>query len=234
MADVKHPNSGSFIKLRKLSNRHDEPVADILTRAMSEWHGPGTKGTTFQLRINHPEPGKPREVFNIALNANGARLQKERLGAPTLTVVLGAADFRRIADGSYSPVQAYLDGALHLQGDVELGRGIIKHFTGSGTQAGVCPTLVNESWQSDHNGFTGTLTLSGEFFTPNGVANVVYDYGSGQYQRLPVADASGNFTISEPSLFCGDIPGHPGVGVIVTAFDLNSGLSTTQSYATPC
>ena len=106
----------------------------------------------------------------------------------------------------------------------------------SGTLCGnsaISPTTLI-SLNQFNNGFTGTLTLSGEFFTPNGVANVVYDYGSGQYQRLPVADASGNFTISEPSIFCGDIPGHPGVGVIVTAFDLSSGQSTTQSYATPC
>jgi len=233
MADVKHQSSEAYIRLRKLSEREDEPVADILTRAMSHWHGPGEKGT-LQLRINHPEPDKSREVFNIALNANGARFQKERLGAPALTVVLRAEDFRRIAEGSYSPVQAYLDGTLHLHGDVELGKSVIKHLAGSGSQANVCPILVNESWQSDGNGFTGTLTLTGEFFTPNGVADVIYDYGSGQYRRLPVADASGNFTISESSIFCGDIPGHPGVGVIVTAFDLSSGQSTTQSYATPC
>ena len=41
MVDVKHPQSGSFIKLRKLSDRNDEPIADILTRAMSQWQATG-------------------------------------------------------------------------------------------------------------------------------------------------------------------------------------------------
>jgi hypothetical protein len=62
----------------------------------------------------------------------------------------------------------------------------------------------------------------------------VYDYGSGDYERILNADTSGQFTVTEPFIFCGDIPGMPGVGVIVTATDIGSGLETTGRYATPC
>jgi hypothetical protein len=229
---VSHPNAESFIKLRKLSDRHDEPVADILERAMKERPGVPIKAI-LQLRIHYDAPGKLRDVFNIAINSNGGRFQKSGLGEPTLTAVLAEADFRRIVEGSYSPLQAYLDGKLYVRGDSRLGSGLLKHFSGgSGTQSNVCPILLNESWQSD--GFTGTLTLSGEFFTPNGTVEIIYNYGSGQYQQITTADSSGKFTISQSALYCGPIPGDGNIGVIVTADDLSSGLSTTHSYATPC
>jgi hypothetical protein len=72
------------------------------------------------------------------------------------------------------------------------------------------------------------------FFTPGGTVELVYDYGSGRYQLITTADASGNFTVTEMGIPCGDIPGRPGVGVIVTATDLASGLYITQNYPTPC
>jgi hypothetical protein len=147
--------------------------------------------------------------------------------------IITSEAFYRVTDGSYSPVQAYLDGKLKLLGNVNVGKRLIAHLAGSGTTAGVCPTLINESWKIDSPGI-GSLTFTGEFFTAHGTVEVVYDWGGGFYQRIVTADASGKFTLTEGSLFCGDIPGHPGVGVIVTATDLATGQSTTQSYSTPC
>jgi hypothetical protein len=80
----------------------------------------------------------------------------------------------------------------------------------------------------------GSLTLSGDFFTPNGVVDIVYDWGGGLYQQVRTASSSGQFTVIQGGIPWGDIPGHPGVGVIVTATDTVSGQYTTKSYSTPC
>lgn len=80
----------------------------------------------------------------------------------------------------------------------------------------------------------GSLTLSGSGFTSEGAVQIVYNYGGGQYERFVQANSSGAFTVTEHSIFCGDIPGMPGVGVIVTAFDISLGVNTTGRYRTPC
>jgi hypothetical protein len=97
------------------------------------------------------------------------------------------------------------------------------------------PNLNNERWQLDSpfDGL-GSLTLSGSGFTNEGSVQIVYNYGGGQYERFVQANSSGTFTVTEPFIYCGDIPGMPGVGVIVTAFDISSGLNTTGKYSTPC
>jgi hypothetical protein len=97
------------------------------------------------------------------------------------------------------------------------------------------PSLLNERWQLD-NPFDGlgSLTVSGQGFLSGGSVRIVYDYGGGQYQRFLNANIDGQFTVTEPFIYCGDIPGMPGVGVIVTATDIASGLQTTEKYATPC
>jgi len=106
-----------------------------------------------------------------------------------------------------------------------------------------CSTSIQVSWRYDGNG-TGSVTVQGEGFTHGGLVGVTYDYGSGYYRQYTTASQTicnrwycvvgGQFTVTEPGIGCGDIPGHPGVGVIVDAFDYKSGLDPSQSIATPC
>lgn len=221
----------SYVKLRNLTIREGEPVKEIIERNLDQLRGLKQKATV-QLRITGVEKGTP-ERYSVALTPSGASLQTEHFTKPTLAVILSQDTFSRIASGSYSPVQAYVDGTLRLIGNVEIGKAIIVHLTGSGTQTNVCPTLYGESWQLDGPGY-GHITFSGEFFTDNGTVEIVYDWGGGFYQQIVVANSTGSFTTAQNNLYCGDIPGHPGVGVIVTATDLASGKYTTQSYGTPC
>jgi hypothetical protein len=97
------------------------------------------------------------------------------------------------------------------------------------------PNLFNERWQLDDpfDGL-GSITFDGEGFTHGGAVQIVYNYGGGQYERFVQASLYGAIHVTESYLYCGDIPGMPGVGVIVTAYDNSTGLNTTRSYATPC
>jgi hypothetical protein len=112
------------------------------------------------------------------LTPSGARLEAQDFTKPTLAIIIPYDSFARIVNGSYSPLQAYLDGNLKPIGNVELGKKIINHLGGSGTQTGVCPTLYNESWHLDGPGY-GHITFSGESFTDSGTVQIVYNWGGG-------------------------------------------------------
>jgi SCP-2 sterol transfer family len=229
----------SYFKLPKLTEQDGEPVEHILRRAAERLRGL-THKATIQLRLLRVGGTAATSIHSMRLTPAGAFLHAGNVTKPTLVVITTAEAFNQMAEGSYSPVQAYLDGKIKLEGNIDLGRQIFKQLGGSvprqlggPTQDPVCPTLTNESWKLDEPG-VGSLTVSGLFFTPGGTVDIVYDWGGGFYQQHPTANSEGGFTVTEGGLFCGDIPGHPGVGVILTATDLSTGLYTTQGYPTPC
>ena len=227
-------NAESYVKLRKLTTKHGDSIEDILHLAAEQMAGL-TEKATIQLRLIRVDEAAAKSIYSIQLTPGGCFLQTENFTKPTLVVLTTAKTFRQIAEGSYSPVQAYLDGRLHLQGDVGLGKRVILHLAGSGANVNVCPILDAESWQPDGNGRTGSLTFSGFNFTPGGRVDIHYNWGGGTFRRIVAADAAGRFTVTEGNIPCGDIS--PGVGVIVSAFDLSSGqnlITGDQSYSTPC
>jgi len=224
--------SESLIKLRNLTTKEGEPLEQIIQRGVEQMVGL-KENATLQLRITGGPDPKGNTNYSIALTQSGAFLQPTPQIKPTLVVIVPHDSFMSIVDGSYSPLQAYLDGKLKPIGDVDLGKRIIIHLGGSGTQAAVCPMLFNESWTIDSPG-QGHISFSGEFFTPSGFVQIVYDWGAGFYHQIARADATGIFTTTQGALHCGDIPGQPGVGVIVTATDIATGKYITQKYGTPC
>jgi putative sterol carrier protein len=218
----------SYVHLRKLTVREGEPIEDILQRGAEHLRGLGEKAT---IQFRFTDSGS---TYSILLTPSGAFVHPKHLTKPTLVVITNSKDFYHIAEGSYSPLQAYLDGKMRILGNVELGRQIIKHLSnGTGTQVNVCPILVAESWELDGPGY-GSVTLTGDFFTPGGTVEIVYNWGGGFYQQIVTADSSGSFTVTQGDIYCGDIPGDPGVGVIVTATDISTGKYTTKNYSTPC
>ena len=171
----------------------------------------------------------------MRLTPSGSTLHAGKAKSPTLVAITTHDAFHHMAEGYCSPVHDYLDGKLRLQGNVDLGRQIIQHLAGSGTQDTGCisPRLQNESYNPE-GPFGGSLTLSGCGFTRGGTVVIVYNWGGGQYEQIATADAEGLFAVTRTVSPAKDIPGHPGVGVIVTATDLSTGQSTTQNYSTPC
>jgi putative sterol carrier protein len=228
-------------KLRKLMARHDEPIEDIVRRVAHEL-GSLREKAIIELRLLDGENPNSVTKFTVQLSHADASLLARNVQNPTLLAITTVETFREMVNGSYSPFSAHLDGKLNVQGNVELGLKIFGHFAGPGVQtptphkpagpgqAALCPTLVNESYDPTANG--GSLTVSGEFFTAGGSVVMVYNWFGGQYQQVITADASGRFTVTEIGIPCGN--NSAGVGVIVTATDLSSGLNTTQDYSTPC
>lgn len=83
----------------------------------------------------------------------------------------------------------------------------------------------------------GSLTVHGTFFTPGGTVDIGYDFGGGFFDSFLIkvkADEAGGFDVTQDSIPCGEIIGKPGIGVIVTALDVSTGLLTKQYFSTPC
>lgn len=227
-------NTEFLFKLQKITKKDDETIEDILHLAAEKLHGLAVKAT-IQLRLIQVDETVTKSVFSMQLSPTGVFLQSNIVTKPTLLIVTTAKTFREIAKGIYSPVQAYLEDKLFLQGDANLGKQVILHLAGRDFPLVedfiVSPVLTSSDWQPNGIG-GGTLSFTGLFFTPFGQVVIHYDWGGGFYEQIVSADDNGEFTTSEP-IPCGDF--QPGVGVIVDAFDLASQKSTQlYKWSTPC
>jgi hypothetical protein len=225
----------AYPTLRPLTEASESSVEAILATVSDRLRG-FAENTTVELRVlSNGDAGGTRTVHTLRLTGDDASVHAGTAIKPALVAITTLDAFRHMADGTYAPVQAFLDGKLRLGGNVDLGRRIIDHLTPTDNLTSVHPTLGNGTYQLEQpRAQFGSLTLAGCMFTPNGPVRLVYDFGSGSYEQTPTANANGAFTVTQRSLACGDIPGKPGVGVIVTADDLASGQSTSRNYATPC
>jgi hypothetical protein len=228
-------NEISSIMLRRLANKPGEPIEEILRRAADQLGSLNDTGTA-ELRLVGTKGADITSIYSVKIMPGVATVTAKGSAEATLIVVTTAETFRRMVEGSYSPVQAYADGRLRFQGNVELGKQVIRHLAVSDAQLEFGPGdvfLSSGTWHLDGINY-GSLTVSGRCFNGGGPVVLVYDYGGGQYQKITAVDANGSFTVTEHNLFCGDIPGRPGVGVIVTATDTSNGQQATKTYATPC
>ena len=180
----------SYIKFRNLTTGAGEPIETILQRAIGYLQGLNEKAAV-ELRVSGDTGKSANSTHSIVLTPCGAHLQTGIVTKPARVAIITSEAFYSVAEGSYSPVQAYLDGKLRLLGNVALAKRIAVKLTESGTTVDVCPTLYNESWKNVGPGY-GSLTLSGEYFTPDGTVEVIYNYFSGQYQAIFRADSTGS------------------------------------------
>lgn len=143
-----------YATLRNLTIEASEPIERIVTRAAQHLDNLRDTGI-LHLRLIQPR-GEPaqRTNFSIALSSAGAVLLED--GGPgrkgfdrsALSVLTMTDSFRRIVEGTYSPVQAYLDGRLHLHGNVDLGKSIVLHLLRAGGPLAFCPLKIDQDWQA--------------------------------------------------------------------------------------
>ena len=197
----------TFVKLKRLSNRDDEPIEDIMKRSAAKLGDLRTEGT-FELRVQGEGDTNEATSYSMRFTPAGTTLLPGRVQDPTLVTSVTHEAFRKIVYGSYSPLQAYLDGTLKLQGDAQLGRQIMRTLAGSGTTDGVCPVLYFAGYSPVGGG--GSLTLRGAFFTPGGTIDIGYNFGGGGVFGGPLrqitADKAGKFDVTEGGIPCGEIP----------------------------
>src|SRR5271166_2605175 len=209
-------SAGRLIHLRKLTSGEGEPIEDILYRGLEHLRALEAKAT-IQFRFTDTQ-----STHTVLLTGSGGSVHPRNVTKPTLAVITTAKTFYQMTDGSYSPLQAYADNKLKVLGNVELARQIIKVLSdGTGNQANICLSL-EDSWTIDDEFGNGSLTLTGELFSPEGTVEIDIRLGRRRLSAVCDRDSSGTFTVTQSELPCGNIPGQS-YGVQVTATDIATG-----------
>lgn len=221
----------ALVRLTPLSGA-DESIPQVVQKGMEKLAGLGRKAI-FELRVTGG-PQHPEEmVMTIQLTPSGARLLPQEVEKPTLSAAMTREVLGDITRGAYSPVQAFRESKLTLRGSLDLAEVILRRLAGpapgSGSGFAPCDQLNFVSYDPA----SGSLTLNGTNFVSGATVVLDYDWGGGVFQQVVTAVNDG-FTVTQPGIPCGDLPGNPGVGVIVTAFDELLNLTRTQGFPTPC
>jgi hypothetical protein len=224
----------SYLQIQKLTTMEGDPVETILEKVIHRLQGVREQAT-IHLQLNPAEGADTAShSYAIQLTAEGASLHTDLTSKPALVVITTSEIFHHMARGIYSPVQAYVEKKLTAQGDIELAKRVVAHLAagpivpdGPTTQS---PILLGNSYTPS----TKSLSFVGCYFTPNGQVVLHFDAGS-FYESITTADSNGSFSFTLSGISCGDIPGHPGVGVIVYAYDVGSQTATVNyGWPTPC
>ena len=114
----------SGFALRRLTEQPGEPVGDVLRRA-ADLLRPHLPEATIEVRLAGTRGADVGARYSVQLTPAGATVapggtRDAGAPAPTLTFVMTADTFRRITDGSYSPMQAYADGRVRFSGNLEV------------------------------------------------------------------------------------------------------------------
>lgn len=141
--------SKSYVMFKRFTANAGESVEDILKRGVAQLCDIHERAV-IEIRVHN---GVAREsiVYSVHLTGSDALLHTERARRPSLVVIVGADTLRRIAEGLYSPVQAYLDGKMKLGGDIALGKRLVLHLDHSGSQVDACP--IPSSYLVPWNGY---------------------------------------------------------------------------------
>lgn len=130
---------GNYARLRSLVTATDEPtdqaiqaVLDQAADRLSDFD----ESAVVQVRLV-PARGAPR-AWSMRTGGDQRRAEAGRAERPDLEVVTSAETLQRVADGSYSPIQAFIDGRLRVRGDAELGKRVVRHLGGPDGDVDVC------------------------------------------------------------------------------------------------
>src|SRR5260221_4603107 len=64
----------------------------------------------------------------LELDQNESRVRAEQVDHPKFELITQVATWRQIAEGSLSPLEAFLQGEMRVRGDVEFGRRLLKQL----------------------------------------------------------------------------------------------------------
>lgn len=119
----------SYALVRSLTDGQAGDPEATVRRFAETMAGAGESGTV-RLSVGDPEEGGQRRAWMVSLDKGGVEDGTDRSRRSDLELVTALETGQRMAEGSYSPVQAFLDGKLRVRGDVSLGRRILRHLAG--------------------------------------------------------------------------------------------------------
>lgn len=101
----------------------------VVERLAGELRDAGEHGV-LRLSFGDEQDDTPRQVWAVSLDDAVARRIEDGQERGTVGLYTAPATFARMADGSYSPVRAFLDGKIRVVGDIDLGKRLLRHLAG--------------------------------------------------------------------------------------------------------
>ncbi len=119
----------AYVRLRSLIETPEDALGGVFQQIAAEL--PDGAGSV-QFRV--VGDGEPR--FWSANAGSEARAAKT--DDPALEIVAKGDTYRRMADGSYSPLEAFLDGKMRVRGDADLGKRLLRKLGQPGGIVDIC------------------------------------------------------------------------------------------------
>ena len=137
----------ALVFLRNQRASDTERLSDTLARvAVRSPTNLGLAGV-LELRLLAAQGAAADEMYREARQLRWRRGdRKRRSRGPTVIAEAPADIVRGILDGTVSPQQADPDGAVTLQGNVDLVRRIIVRLAAAGAARSVCPSITDEAY----------------------------------------------------------------------------------------
>ncbi|MCA1675343.1 MAG: SCP2 sterol-binding domain-containing protein [Actinobacteria bacterium] len=119
----------TYALVRSLTDGQGSDVDLTVERLATAVSDAGDRGS-MQLSLGADEEGSERSVWTLSLDEATAKRSTTGSVASDITLLTAPETFQRMAEGSYSPVQAFLDGKLRVRGDMDLAKRILRHLAG--------------------------------------------------------------------------------------------------------
>jgi hypothetical protein len=231
--------------LQPFATGPNETIDQIVQHAVEGLCGLERKAL-IQLRVIEAGAAGTLTTHSIELTPSGISTNPENVANPALVIITTADTLRRLADGSYSPIAAYLEGKVGLRGDVGLAGQIIQKLGAGSPSAGggpsgggsyVCPYLTDPQWDDPPGNQYGSFTITGIWFTPGGLVELQFFYQNSPslapgvpVPQFTVTNSEGQFSFTLSDVQCGDLLGE-NYGIAVVAIDLTTGKQTNSNYS---
>jgi len=123
-----------YARVKNLVSGIEQTAPDSLDRAFERVHAAvqtsGEHGT-LAVSVGGGQGDPPRRVFPVTIGAGPADAGGPGSATPAkVTVLCSRATLWRLLEGSYSPVEAFRDGLMRVQGDDKLAKRLLRHLAG--------------------------------------------------------------------------------------------------------
>jgi len=117
----------SYVTLRNFTEPRESELGAVFQR-MAEFLGEPEEQARVQFRILS---GEEPLYWSLELEKKACEIRAERMDKPDLEIITRAETAWKIASGSLSPLEAFVQGKMRIRGDIELGRRLLKQLTSS-------------------------------------------------------------------------------------------------------
>lgn len=123
-----------YVTIRSLTQHSENDIDQSFERLVEQLNNTG-ESALIQFRVL--SEGK-RAFKGLKLTKQGCRMSNQEYDKPNLEVIMSSDTWMKIASGSYSPLEAFIQGKMRIRGDEALGKRILQRLASSDGKIDIC------------------------------------------------------------------------------------------------